>query len=105
MNKVYHDEEITLKIITEIGQLITLKYILFAAIVHSGYSLDSGHYYTYAADHPDCWFKFNDNYVTKCSIQELHNLPNSNTPYILFYHLHGDHGPKINPIEVDVGML
>jgi ubiquitin carboxyl-terminal hydrolase 35/38 len=105
INKVYHDEEIAVNILNkQRGQYVQLKYILFAAIVHSGSNIDSGHYYTFAADPPKHWFKFNDNYVSECSVQELHNLPLYNTPYILFYHLQeDDHNAKDDHMEVDCG--
>ncbi|XP_055638637.1 ubiquitin carboxyl-terminal hydrolase 38 [Toxorhynchites rutilus septentrionalis] len=87
MNKVRHDEVISLPVITELGNSIVVQYSLYAAVVHAGTSMDSGHYYTYAQDEPDSWYKFNDNYVTKCSVDELHALSSPNTPYILFYQM------------------
>uniref|UniRef100_A0A1B0CF92 Putative ubiquitin carboxyl-terminal hydrolase 38 n=1 Tax=Lutzomyia longipalpis TaxID=7200 RepID=A0A1B0CF92_LUTLO len=88
MHKVFHDESVALKVFTEDGyqQPATVKYILYAAVVHSGFSMDSGHYYTYAADQ-SCWYKFNDSFVNKCSVEDLHNLAPPNTPYILFYRM------------------
>lgn len=61
-----------------------LNYELYATVVHCGSSVDSGHYYTYAKDGSN-WYKFNDNFVTKSSTSELHNLNPPETPYILFY--------------------
>lgn len=63
------------------------KYQLYAVVVHSGMSMDAGHYYTYASDEPDSWYKFNDSYVTRCSVADVHRLKAPNTPYILFYRL------------------
>ena len=63
------------------------KYQLYAVVVHSGMSMDAGHYYTYASDEPDSWYMFNDSYVTKCSAGDVHRLRAPNTPYILFYRL------------------
>ncbi|XP_058820538.1 ubiquitin carboxyl-terminal hydrolase 38 isoform X2 [Topomyia yanbarensis] len=87
MNKVLHDEAISLRIVSEINPPSVVHYSLYAAVVHAGTSMDSGHYYTYAQDESDCWYKFNDNYVTKCSADELHSLSSPNTPYILFYQM------------------
>lgn len=63
------------------------KYQLYAVVVHSGMSMDAGHYYTYASDEPDSWYMFNDSYVTKCGVGDVHRLRAPNTPYILFYRL------------------
>lgn len=60
------------------------EYELYAAVVHCGSSLDSGHYYTFARDDDD-WFKFNDCVVIRTTHQELFNLKPPETPYILFY--------------------
>lgn len=60
------------------------NYELYAAVVHCGSSVDSGHYYTYAKDGEN-WYQFNDSSVTKCLNADLHNLHPPETPYILFY--------------------
>ncbi|CAG9771034.1 unnamed protein product [Ceutorhynchus assimilis] len=57
---------------------------LYAAVVHYGSSVDSGHYYTFAKDSTG-WFKFNDSAVTKTTEETLHLLKPPETPYILFY--------------------
>lgn len=49
--------------------------------------MDSGHYYTYASDSANKWYKFNDSVVTPSKSEELHNLTPPNTPYILFYQM------------------
>ena len=44
----------------------TASYFLYAVVIHSGLTLDGGHYYTCAKssnsgpDQPDCWYIFND---------------------------------------------
>ncbi|XP_050301404.1 ubiquitin carboxyl-terminal hydrolase 38 [Anthonomus grandis grandis] len=60
-------------------------YDLYAAVVHYGTSVDSGHYYTFAKDPTVGWYKFNDSAVTKCGEESLHLLKPPETPYILFY--------------------
>lgn len=68
-------------------EIATVHYDLYAGVVHSGFSMDSGHYYTYAADASNKWYKFNDSIVTPSKTEELHNLTPPNTPYILFYQM------------------
>ncbi|XP_062545105.1 ubiquitin carboxyl-terminal hydrolase 38 isoform X2 [Armigeres subalbatus] len=87
MNQVHHNETISLRVTPEEGLPFAVQYSLYAAVVHAGTSMDSGHYYTYAQDEPNGWYKFNDNYVTGCSVEELHALSSPNTPYILFYQM------------------
>lgn len=98
MHKVKHDETISMKVqrpnvpndmVMDDGRpnetTSIVDYRLYAAVVHSGVSLDAGHYFTYGADQPDLWYRFEDSHVTFSSISELHNLQPPNTPYILFY--------------------
>lgn len=67
----------------------TVHYDLYAGVVHAGYSMDSGHYFTFAADQSKNWFKFNDSLVTNSKPQEMHSLTSPNTLYILFYQMCG----------------
>jgi ubiquitin carboxyl-terminal hydrolase 35/38 len=60
------------------------QYELYAAVVHCGSSVDSGHYYTFARDGEE-WFKFNDCSVMRTMSDELCSLKPPETPYILFY--------------------
>lgn len=84
-NSVIHDEKIQVKTRTNSSDdFKTIHYAIYAAVVHTGSSMDSGHYYTYARD-DDAWYKFNDDYVSKSSLEELHKLTSPDTPYILFY--------------------
>jgi ubiquitin carboxyl-terminal hydrolase 35/38 len=93
MQKVVHDEVIEVPVNGR-----RLIYSLYAAVIHSGSSLDCGHYYTFATDGK--WYKFNDNYVTESSIGELHALAPPNTPYILFYQM--SNASHVNTPENDV---
>ncbi|KAJ8665182.1 hypothetical protein QAD02_006844 [Eretmocerus hayati] len=61
------------------------EYQLYAAVVHSGYSMDFGHYITYACDANKQWYKFNDGYVGETTIADFKRLQLPDTPYILFY--------------------
>uniref|UniRef100_A0A1A9ZB63 USP domain-containing protein n=1 Tax=Glossina pallidipes TaxID=7398 RepID=A0A1A9ZB63_GLOPL len=89
MHKVFHDEKVSVKVCSPetLEEVATVHYDLYAGVVHSGFSMDSGHYYTYAADATNKWYKFNDNIVTLSKTEELHNLSPPNTPYILFYQM------------------
>lgn len=71
---------------------------LYAAVVHYGSSVDSGHYYTFAKD-PAGWFKFNDSAVSKSSEDSLHMLKPPETPYILFYAREDLAEPELLPCE------
>ncbi|XP_011189925.1 ubiquitin carboxyl-terminal hydrolase 35 [Zeugodacus cucurbitae] len=89
MHKVFHDEKVSVKVCAAetLEEIASVHYDLYAGVVHSGFSMDSGHYYTYAADITNKWYKFNDNVVTPSKSEELHNLTPPNTPYILFYQM------------------
>uniref|UniRef100_A0A2M4BG81 Putative ubiquitin carboxyl-terminal hydrolase 38 ubiquitin carboxyl-terminal hydrolase 38 n=1 Tax=Anopheles marajoara TaxID=58244 RepID=A0A2M4BG81_9DIPT len=97
MNKIVHNENISLVVTDSGGHQRQLHYRNYAVVVHYGTSMDSGHYYTYAQDGTGTWFKFNDNYVTECTTNELQNLPSPNTPYILFYQLVVDSNGSSQP--------
>lgn len=57
------------------------EYLLYAVIVHAGYSQDSGHYYSYVKDIHGKWFCCNDAHVTSVSAKSVL----SEKAYILFY--------------------
>lgn len=87
-HKVNHSPKISVKVSSDDGiGAHFVQYRLYAAVVHSGVSMDSGHYYTYGSDQPDdgSWYKFNDTFVTECNISALKSLRSPNTPYVLFY--------------------
>lgn len=87
LHKVHHDEQITLMSRSKDNGYVRLKYKLYAVIVHCGMNIDSGHYYTYAVNNADEWFKFNDSHISRSSFTDVKNLSPLNTPYILFYEL------------------
>ncbi|ETO22948.1 hypothetical protein RFI_14245 [Reticulomyxa filosa] len=83
------------------NDIVEHKYVLYAAVVHSGQSAEFGHYYTIAR-HSSCaidmylkqtpeagdWFMFNDSIVSKSSYRNLCSLGNlwkTDVPYMLFY--------------------
>lgn len=79
-----------------------INYKLQSMIVHSGYSLDSGHYYTWARDQDDesVWHVFNDSVVTpknwSAFISQSQRLLRD-TPYILMYEREGLEAEEENP--------
>ncbi|XP_038216349.1 ubiquitin carboxyl-terminal hydrolase 35 [Zerene cesonia] len=82
MLSMLHNMTITLPTVR--SQQDHSSYILFAAVIHAGTTLDSGHYYTLAKD-SDQWYMYNDDVVTIADEMELSKLNRSSTPYILFY--------------------
>lgn len=86
-HNVNHNPKISVKVSSEDGTEHFVQYRLYAAVVHSGVSIDSGHYMCYGSDQPDdgSWYKFNDSFVTECNITALKSLRSPNTPYVLFY--------------------
>ncbi|XP_011494837.1 PREDICTED: ubiquitin carboxyl-terminal hydrolase 35 [Ceratosolen solmsi marchali] len=79
--KVFYNETIQLPVLEKSKE----TFRLYAAVVHSGYNMDYGHYITYACDARNRWYKFNDSYVSESSIEEFKSLEPPDTPYILFY--------------------
>ncbi|KAK4767870.1 hypothetical protein SAY87_003011 [Trapa incisa] len=65
----------------KISQDSSPEYHLFGTIVHSGCSLDSGHYYAYIKDAMGRWYCCNDAYVSVATLEEVL----SEQVYILFF--------------------
>ncbi|VVC86253.1 unnamed protein product [Leptidea sinapis] len=82
LHSVHHNLSVTLPTVRT--QQSLNSYVLFAAVIHSGSALDSGHYYTMVKDQGN-WYICNDDIVTKADEKELSNLKVPDTPYILFY--------------------
>nr|CAB3267556.1 ubiquitin carboxyl-terminal hydrolase 36-like [Phallusia mammillata] len=57
-------------------------YELYAVLVHSGFSCQSGHYYAYAKASNNQWYCFNDSSVYQVSANQALNQQ----AYLLFYH-------------------
>lgn len=83
-HKVMYNEIIQVPVSSQ-SHVTTETYNLYAAVVHSGYSMDYGHYFTYACDSKNNWYKFNDSYVSRSTLDEFKRLEPPDTPYILFY--------------------
>ncbi|XP_023336590.1 ubiquitin carboxyl-terminal hydrolase 38-like [Eurytemora carolleeae] len=87
--KIEYPRHITINT-TLLNQTELVSYRLQSIIVHSGYSSDSGHYYTWSRDTEDesLWHIFNDSMVTSSTwnnfIQQTERL-SRDTPYILMY--------------------
>lgn len=90
--RIYIDKEITLRErCSSEADGILLRYELYAVIVHVGTDMDSGHYYTYAKNNTNEWFKFNDSQISRTSFENINKRSSvMDTPYLLFY-------SKINP--------
>lgn len=59
-----------------------MKYELYGVLVHSGFSCNSGHYYSYCKIPKGKWYCFNDSNVSPSSI---HQVLNQEEAYLLFY--------------------
>ncbi|XP_013189447.1 ubiquitin carboxyl-terminal hydrolase 35 [Amyelois transitella] len=82
MHSIYHNHTVTLPTVR--SQADHSTYSLYAAVIHMGTTLDSGHYYTLAKDN-DEWHTYNDDEVAVSDESHLNNLHRASTPYILFY--------------------
>ncbi|XP_012279447.1 ubiquitin carboxyl-terminal hydrolase 35 [Orussus abietinus] len=83
-HKIMYNETIQLPVST-LSNSVTETYQLYAAVVHAGYSMDYGHYFTYSRDSKQNWYKFSDSYVTQTTLEDLKRLEPPDTPYVLFY--------------------
>ncbi|EZA47138.1 hypothetical protein DMN91_000380 [Ooceraea biroi] len=89
-HKVVYNDTIQLPV-SAVPCTVAETYHLYAAVVHSGYSMDYGHYFTYACDSKQNWYKFNDSFVTQTTFEDFKSLKPPDTPYILFYEKSGAH--------------
>lgn len=89
MHKTHYEHQITLMSRSKDGGHMLLSYKLYAVIVHSGQSMDAGHYITYAVNDADNWLKLNDTNISSFD-GDINSFNMHNTPYILFYKLQTD---------------
>lgn len=82
MHTMIYNQTVTLPTVR--SQAEHSSYQLYATVIHSGTTLDSGHYYTLAKD-DDEWFLYNDDVVSASKAADINTLTNCCTPYILFY--------------------
>lgn len=85
LNIVDCNKQLTVMVRCDENFRIRISYRLYAVIVHSGSDIESGHYYTYAANSADHWMKFDDCRITRCSFEEVNDAKSAQTPYILLY--------------------
>lgn len=100
-HRMLHNEKVYL---FENNNSVKVFYMLYAAVIHDGVNMDSGHYYTYAMDKHKHWYKFNDSVVSDASFDDLDNMNPYNTPYILFYKKVGTQNiglKKVEQIDID----
>lgn len=58
-----------------------ILYKLYGVLVHSGYSIHSGHYYSYVYNSNNYWYEINDSHVSQVSENKVINQ----NAYMLFY--------------------
>ena len=95
------------------------NYELYAIVVHSGYSSDGGHYYTYArepkSDHAEdseesTWYTFNDSKVSFSSFEDFMSVTKRfprDVAYQLFYRKQSSGAGtevKVRPLRADLKM-
>lgn len=59
-------------------------FLLYGAIIHSGYTTTSGHYVS-ATQKNGAWFLQNDARVNPYSLQQIKDMKYPASPYVLFY--------------------
>ncbi len=78
---VKYENEINLNKFLFENKTENYNYRLVSVLVHDGYSINSGHYYSYIKNSNDMWFCMNDSYVSRVNEKEIFQQ----SPYILFY--------------------
>ncbi len=92
LNHIILDTKIDIKSYDEFNNISLKTYSLNCIVVHSGSSLNNGHYFSYVncildyEQYRDNWYSINDIIVSKVSFESISsNLKKFNTPFILFY--------------------
>lgn len=84
MNTVYCDKQVAIYERSPCGVTHNM-YQLYAVVVHKGTNMKNGHYYTFATNEGDEWFKFDDDNVTRIEYCDVNRRGIEDTPYILMY--------------------
>jgi len=76
------------------------KYRLFSVLIHDGYSINSGHYYSNIKNSDGLWYSMNDSWVSKTTDKNVLNQ----TPYLLFYEriIQKNNDLEKHPIETKI---
>ncbi|XP_068717808.1 ubiquitin carboxyl-terminal hydrolase 36-like [Montipora capricornis] len=74
-----------------------IKYRLYAVLVHSGYSSNSGHYYCYVRASNGVWYQMNDSMVRQVALKSVL----SQQAYLLFYTKHASSKQESQSLSMD----
>jgi len=73
----------------------SVKYQLYGVLIHEGFNMNSGHYYSFIKAPNNCWYKADDDYVSLSS----GDLPLKQEAYVLFYIREDIPPPSTTPKE------
>jgi hypothetical protein len=81
------DEQLVLRGKHFTDESLTVHYRLYAVVVHSGQTRQSGHYYSFVRPNINGqWWRFNDSDVSKTTFNQITHLhQDEGCPYLLFY--------------------
>eukprot|EP00111_Clytia_hemisphaerica_P005319 TCONS_00015364-protein len=78
---IHFPEDLNIRPYMSNTKLEPVFYKLYAVLVHSGYSCNSGHYYCYVRGSNGIWYEMNDSRVSQVSVKVVLSAQ----AYILFY--------------------